>query len=690
MKNIYYPKESSLFLNYGFQYQAGDDFDFQGFNLTNEIGIRRGDYLFLADSLYTKDSSQDRFVRLHTSIIRDDRRDLRRTTFGDLFASSGSLGSSINMGGIGVTKVFGMDPYLITYPTLDVVGQASLPSEVDIYVNGVKIRTERISPGEFQLKNLSYYGGAGVVELVVRDSFGREQRYLYPFYAADNILLKKGLHDYSYNIGFLRENFGTESNLYSKPVVVAYHRYGWSDFFSFGFRGEASSDVINVGPQTSFCVWTFGVLNLSLSGSAGHKTGLATDIFYQYQNGGFNSKLYYQYFSRDYARVTTNASDSQQKYSAGAGLGYMYPKLGSLSLDLSTQKMYDGQEKRFVTVGYSKTLFQNISLNTTFSMTHDSVSGHSNSFNISLTYIPKTDMNISARHSSTEGREADTLQIQKNAPRGEGIGYRTLVEREHRSGQGDTYTVNPMLQVNGRYGIVRGEFSASQNRGRWDTQYQLNASGAFVLLDGVAALTRPVTDSFAAVKVGDIEGVMVRYGGRDIGRTDSFGRVFLTNLSSYSDNLIAVNDKDIPIEYYFPVGQKYVSPPLRSGSCVGFIVKKMQPVTGTLMMKIDEKLKPVEFYEAELQVDGKGLSFPTGKGGEFYIDLSQSEQYKKKFSLEEKDCSSSAEDSSAFLKPGKYQASIPYEGSRLNFSLTIPDSSDPIIDLGQVVIPVEH
>lgn len=688
LKNIYYPKESSLFLNYGLQYQAGDDFDFQGFNLTNEIGVRHGEYLFLADTLFSKDSSQDRFVRLHTSIIRDDRRELRRTSFGDLFASSGSLGSSINMGGVGVTKVFGMDPYLITYPTLDVVGQASLPSEVDIYVNGVKIRTERISPGEFQLKNLSYYGGAGVVELVVRDSFGREQRYLYPFYAADNILLKKGLHDYSYNIGFLRENFGTDSNRYSKPAVVAYHRYGVSDFFSLGFRGEASSDVMNGGPQTSFCIWTLGVLNLSLSGSAGHKTGLATDISYQYQNGGFNTKLYYQYFSKDYTRVATNSSDVQQKFSAGAGFGYTYPKLGSFSIDLSTQKMYYGQEKRFVTIGYSKNLFQSISLNTTFSMTHDSVAGHSNSFNLSLTYIPKNDVSVSARHSSTQGSDTQTIQVQKNAPRGEGIGYRALLQREYHSGQGDIYTVNPMLQVNGRYGIARGEVRAAQNRGRFDTQYQLNASGAFVLLDGVAALTRPVTDSFAAVKVGDIEGVMVRYGGRDIGRTDSSGRVFLTNLSSYSDNLIAVNDKDIPIEYYFPVGQKYVSPPLRSGSCVGFIVKKMQPVTGTLKLKVNDELKPVEFYEAELQVDGKGVAFPTGKGGEFYIDLSQSEEYSKKFALEERNCSSSAEDTSAFLKPGTYQASIPYEGRRLPFSLTIPDSTDPIIDLGQVVIPV--
>lgn len=685
-KNVYYPKESSLFLNYGFQYQTGDNFDLQGISLTNEIGIRRGEFLFLADTLFTKDSCQADFVRLNTSVIRDDREKLRRTTFGDLFASSGALGSSVTMGGFGITKVFGMDPYLITYPTLDVVGQTSLPSEVDIYVNGVKIRTERVSPGEFQLKNLSSYGGAGVVELVVRDSFGREQRYLYPIYAADNILLKKGLHEYSYNIGFLRENFGLESNRYSKPVAVAYHRYGLSDFFSLGFRAEAGKTVINGGPQTSLSLWTLGVLNLSLSGSSGHETGLATDISYQYQNGGFSAKLFYQQFSKTYERVVTNFTEEQQKYAAGAGFGYTFPKLGSLSFDLSTQKSRDGMEKQFLTIGYSKNVFENISLNTVFNMTRDSVLGHTNNFTISLTYIPQTDLSVSARHSSTEGRQTETIQVQKNAPRGEGVGYRAFAGREHRSGQDDVYTLNPMLQLNGRYAITRGEISAVQNRGGWDTRYQFNASGALVLLDGVASLTRPVTDSFAVVKVGDIKGVMVRSGGRDIGRTDSSGRIFLTSLSSYSDNLITINDKDIPIEYYFPIGQKYISPPLRSGSCVGFVVKKMQPVTGTLAIKVNDELKPVEFYEVELQVDGRVLAFPTGRGGEFYLDLSQSEEFKKRFSTEEKNCSAIADETSAFLKPGTYQASIPFEGRRHSFNLTIPDSTDPIIDLGQVVI----
>jgi outer membrane usher protein len=684
-RNVYYPKESSLFLNYGIEYRASEGVTFQSLNLTNELGIRRGDYLFLTDTIYTMDTIQDNFVRLHTSITRDDRQEMRRIVFGDLFASSGTLGSSINLGGISFSKVYGMNPYFITYPTLELSGQASLPSEVDIYVNGAKIRTERVAPGEFQLRNFSTYGGAGVVELVIRDSLGREQRFRYPFYASDNILLKKGLHDYSYNIGFLREEFGRESNQYSNPASVVFHRYGLTDFLTLGFRGEAAKDLINGGPQAAIRLGTLGVLNLSLSGSAGGGSGSAADVSYQYLDRRFNTRLFYQFFARTYRTLAPGFLGLQQNYATGAGLGYTYPKFGSLSFDLTAQKTYQGTEKRTAAIGYTKNFPNNVSLTTALRRIQDTLLGYSNEFFIGLTYTPKNDLIFSAHHESTSGREAESIQVQKNPPLGEGVGFRAILERDQNEGQASTSTVNSMLQYNSRHAILRGEMAAIQKSGKWTDQYQLGASGALVLLDGVVGLTRPVTDSFAAVKVGDIEGVMVRSGAQDMGKTDSSGRMFITNLNSYNDNLIAINDKDIPFEYYFPQVQKLVSPPLRSGSCIGFLIKKLQPITGILKIKINGEVKPVEFYEVDLAVDGREITFPTGTGGEFYIDISQSQEFKKLAVIEEKNCSSLAGETSAFLKPGTYRAAVMYEGSRHIFSLVVPNSKDPIIDLGQVV-----
>ena len=84
--------------------------------------------------------------------------------------------------------------------------------------------------------------------VVIKDPFGREQRIVYPFYFAET-LLEKGLHEYSYNVGFLRRKFGEESDRYGPIAFSAFHNYGLSDRVTLGGRGEGTGDGANLGPQ---------------------------------------------------------------------------------------------------------------------------------------------------------------------------------------------------------------------------------------------------------------------------------------------------------------------------------------------------------------------------------------------------------------------------------------------------------
>lgn len=685
-KQVFYPQESSLFLNYGLEYRSGDGISSSSTNLTNELGIRRGEYLFLTDTIISTDRNRDAFTRLHTSLTRDDRKLMRRTVYGDVFASSGTLGSGTNLGGISFSKVYGIDPFFVTYPTLELSGQASLPSEVDIYLNGSKIRTERVAPGEFQLRNFSTYGGAGVIDLVVRDSLGREQRFSNPFYATDNFILKKGLHDYSYSFGLQRDRFGAESNSYSDPAAIALHRYGYRDFATLGWRGEVSPDVLNLGPTAALRLGTVGLLSTALAVSAGDGAGTAFDLSYQYLTRRYNARLFYQYYSPGYRTLASIQSGVQPNYSRGAGVSYTDPSFGSLSFDVSAQKTYQEGERKTVALGYSKSFIGNVNLTGILRRVQDPSLGSASEVLIGLSYTPRTDITFTARHESTGVRDHDSLQAQKNPPLGEGYGFRALLERDQLANGGDVLIANPMVQYQGRYGIVRGEANLISGSAASDSQYALAASGALVVLDGVTAFTRPVSDSFAAVKVGNLEGVTVRYGGQDIARTDATGRAFITNLSAYNDNLISINEKEIPFEYYFPQVRKLVSPPLRSGSCVGFLAKRFQPVTGVLKLVRGSEAVPIEYQDVEIELDGKDLKIPTGKGGEFYIDISQSPEFMKLAMDGTQSCATLAGDSGAFLKPGTYQAAVVADGARHRFSIWIPESSDPIIDLGVIVI----
>ncbi len=116
------------------------------------------------------------------------------------------------------------------------------------------------------------------------------------------------------------------------------------------------------------------------------------------------------------------------------------------------------------------------------------------------------------------------------------------------------------------------------------------------------------------------------------------------------------------------------------------MAKKLQPITGVLKLRINGEVKPVEFQEITLTADGRQVTFPTGTGGEFYIDVSQSEEFKKLAEAEESGCAAIATAAIPFIQPGTYRAVLMHEGKQHTFDLVIPPSSDPIIDLGQIVV----
>jgi outer membrane usher protein len=683
VQKVYYPRDSSLFLNYGADYLAGDGSSFTSFNLTNQLGARAGDTLFLSDSIYTKDQSNNRFIRLQSSFTHDDRNNLRRFIAGDFFASSGDLGSNLNLGGISFAKIYRIDPYFINYPTLGIAGQASLPSEAKIYLNGMLLKTERISPGEFQLQNITPYGATGAVDVVLKDSFGREQKLIYPYYFAGASLLRKGLHEYSYNLGFMRNKYASESNCYGNLAFSAFHHYGVGDLLTLGFRAEARNNLYNLGPQATYRLGNFGLFSLSLAGSTGRSdnTGGAGMLTYVYQGLQLGASLSISGYTRDYASITTKPED-KPKTMISVGLSYYQKLLGTVSLGYTDNSKYVGQDSKTASVGYTRNLSGEATINATYRRVRET--SNDNQFLITLNYTPRFEHFVSAAYQSTKDGESTTIQLQKNAPAGEGYGYSGILQKSDAGGQ-TTYTVNPSFQYNGRYGIYQGEFRGNSSSGKLDAQYHLATSGALVYAGNTFGVTRPVYDSFGLVSTGELKGVKVLLNSQEIGTTDSSGKLFIPNLGSFNQNQVAISDKEIPIDYYLSNIVKLISPPLRSGSCIPFVIKKIQPISGKLKIRIGGKLKPIEFQEIALALNGRIITFPTGSGGEFDIDLSQSEEFKKLIEPEESGCDS-INGSTAMITPGVYKGTVEYEGKRYSFNLTIPEHADSIIDLGETII----
>lgn len=649
------PRDNSAFLNYRLL-QSGDD---SGSSPTRtaatELGVRLGDFLFRSESVHSRGSHLRQDLRYATSLTRDDRKTMQRLILGDFAAYSGELGGGLNLGGISFSRSFQIDPYFVRQPMAGFAAPITSPAEAEIYMDGVRIRTEKLLPGQFELRNLNYYGGQRDVAVVIRDRFGREQRLEQPYYFTDQNL-RAGLHEYSYNAGFQREQLGVLSNEYGGWALSAFHRVGVSDALTLGARGEAEQGRFNLGPTAALRSDRWGVASAALSfGRNAAGSGWAGVTRYGFQAQSFTSQIALQRYSREYRTVGQSPTASRPRSEVSAGAGYGHEALGNISIDYRDLRQYQGSKQRSVSVGYSKTIFRSVNL--LVSAAH--VTGTTSSTNVffALSYSPGRDLSADFFHERQGGSTSDSFHIGNTTPVGEGLGYRVSGSRVD-AGEGAIRSLAPSVQYNGPHGIYTADLrSVRQAGGGSRDAYQVGIGGGIAWVAGEVAFSRPVTDSFGIVEVGKLPGIRVYHSAQEVGRTDAQGRIFLPNLSSYQANRVAIDDRDIPIEYMIGEKEVHVSPPLRSGSLIRFNVSRIQAVTGHLRVMLGAESRPAEYLDLNVLVNGRTEIFPLGKDGEFYLEN---------------------------LKAGRNHARFDFEGRRCDFDLAVPDSAEMLIELGEL------
>lgn len=663
MPDVLVPRGNrSAFLNYGV---TNDTEDFQrntAFNISNQLGINIEDYTFLTESSYSKSNYSERFVSLLSSLSRDSRSDMTRTTFGDFFASSGSLGGYMNMGGISYSRVFRINPYFVRDPAFNFTGHAPFATQADLYVDGMLVRSQKLQPGRFELNNLSYYGGYRNVEIVLKDAIGREERILVPFYFS-NIMLRKGLHEFSYNLGFIRKDYGLENNHYSALGFSAYHRYGLNDRWTVGLRSEGTIDLMNAGPETSITLGSAGTVTLGGAYSLARDSsdGMAGLFTYGYQRGWFISRFLIQGFSHDYRTASDNGNAlsfvSMPRFQVSGGASVSIGRIGSLSFDYTRTERWDAlADSTAQTVTYSTNLGKSSALQLT--LRHETGAINDLQFFVSLNLYPWRDHQVYAKASRNGDSDTQGVQLNKSVPQGEGYGYRVSLDRTKTDASDAAYTLNPFFQYNGRYGIYSADYRGNTSGSDRSGVGRLTASGALACIDGSMGATRPIYDSFALVKLDGLKNINVLSSNQPIGKTDENGCLFVPNLSSYYSNQIAVDAADMPMNYNVPNVVRYVSPWHRGGAVVDFAPARIQAVTGTLTVTDRGKRFPVEFQDIAARIDGVEKSISTGRDGEFYIEN---------------------------MAPGPHILSFLYDGRDCTCKLNVPASDEPITDLGGMI-----
>ena len=616
---VIYPADNSFFLNYALNAAGDENFSQRYYQAATELGVRTGNWLFYNTTAEQWGAAATTgFTRLLTNLQYDDRPKLRRLTLGDFFTPAFDLSASVPMGGVSFSKDYRMDPYFIQYPTAGFHTEVEFPSTVQVRMDGNLVAQRQVAPGPIDITNIAGITGRQNVTVTIRDPFGREQVLQQPFFFATNVGLAEGLHEYSYNAGFLRRQYGVESNDYGPFAAAAFHRYAFTNEVTLGLRGQATESLYNIGPFGTYQS-PLGIVGggASIGGSDGH-TGAAGSAAYSYTGRYFSLNAAAQYFSRDFAQLADRVSTFRTRSTEYVSGSAYTTSLGTLTATYSAQTSYTGPQTKVWDASYTLGMLGGKGLlSLSYTRTQEPQSTYV--WLLSLRYYFDPLNSVVAAVGG--GRDANTqsLSLERATPQGEGIGY-TLTGGHAGGGGGSGGFGHAFVQANAAHATFTAEYQRASNAAASPGLSSLSVAGSIGAVGGSPFLARPVTDSFVLIRMPGLTDVPVYANGWYAGKTDAAGEVVATNIASYYDNLVSFGTKELPLDYVFESSEKVISPPLRSGTLVSFEVRKNHAVFGVLVELRDGKRLPLEFGEITLRRGDKVIRSFTARRGEFYVE----------------------------------------------------------------------
>lgn len=524
---------------------------------------------------HTPDSTQNQTVRLLTNYQIDLPDKMQTLTVGDSYTTPGAWGTALPFGGISWSTDFATQPNYDIYPLPSVAGQTAIPTTVDLYVNNALANTEKVPTGPFTINNIPVVTGAGMVNVVTTNALGQQQVISLPYYT-DPGLLKPGLQDFSYQLGWLRQNLGTQSNDYSQAVAVVSDRVGVTNTLTAEGDIQATSQIQNAGASLTYVVDNLFTVNSAFAlGNSDQGRGQLFQLGVERQNNlGMSYGINGEVTSADFYQIGSLGTPSpslQLQSFIGATLFNKY------SLGLSyTQQNYSGMPNlNFLSLSLSSSLTRDIFWTVT---ALSNITGPSNKeINLSLMCNFGTDYNLSLSHEQTHddgtSTTQNTLDFNKAAPSGPGYGYDLQATSANNANQQGTLYLNTQA--------VDTQLQLAQQSG--DTYYQAEAQGAVTYINKDVYFTPPVQDSFAIAELPGLPGIPVYYNNQLVGDTNTAGDVLVPDLQPYTSNEITIDPEKLPINTEIDATEADVIPYANEGALIKMPVHVVHSATATLL-----------------------------------------------------------------------------------------------------------
>jgi outer membrane usher protein len=580
-----------------------------------ELGIFNQWGVCTSNILVPQMSKSSNLIRLDSTCTKDDPAKMQTWRMGDIISRSGDWGLPVRLSGIQFSTNFTTQPGFITFPVRQFSGVATLPSTVDVYVNNNLMAHSSVPAGPFDITNIPVVNGKGVVSMVVRDALGREQLITQPFYGNGG-LLAKGLANYSYEVGYIRENFGINSNDFGKLVAVGTHRYGFNEVFTGEIHTEIQGNVNNVGINGLYLVPQLGVFNTSLATSQGNDgNGFLKAVGLDYQASPFNYGFRTQWASGSFSQLGLNSGQSPIAHQTSANFGYTFASLGSVGFSYLMRSQQDQPDIKIMTANYSTSFHKLGTVN--LSVIHTQETTSSSQLFLTWTLPFASDHSVSVmqnnNYTKTKGETTETVAtLQKNLPVGEGYGYMVQVKDYTDSSSSSSKDVRANLTYQNNYGTY-GLDALQQDGAKVETR--ISAAGGIVFLGGDTFFSRRINSSFGVIQVPGFSNVSIYGDNQLVGKTNSSGNALIPRLRPYENNLLRIEEKDLPMDAQIDTTQMDAVPYFRSGVVLEFPVRISNGATFRVIL--DDGL-PIPVGSTIENQEAKNI-FPVAYDGEVYF-----------------------------------------------------------------------
>jgi len=561
----------------------------------------------------TSNIAQNRgFTRLDSSLSWSwpDRRLTLR--LGDTLTVPSRWTRTIRMGGIQIGTNNRLQPYLVTAPLPSFLGSATLPSKVDLFINGARQYSGELPAGPFELgSGHSRINGAGNAQLVLTDVTGRVTSLDFQIYDTP-LLLREGLAEWSAEAGAIRRGWGLTSFDYaSNPFGSANGRYGLTNWLTIEGHAEVASHYANGGTGAVIRMGMAGILSGSLGASRmDGRFGQVVTLGYGWTNRRFRIGLEMMRASHDYADLARRGGAPYPRDRDIAYAGFNSRSLGAFGLNYVSQRYPAIERYRYAELSWNKAVSRQWWLGV---RTQKQLSGARNhSLFLTLTWSPDRRDDVSMSVQTQKDSSSANLNVRRAAPLDGGIGWNLNLWRSDWDDDVDL-AGSGRIDYRGRH----GEASAGLDiRNRTTTGF-VGYRGSLVLMDGSLFAARTIYDSFALVSTNGIPDIPVSVYHRRFGATNEQGKLLVTGLNAYQRNLVSIDPSDLPATFDLATLDREAIPADRAGVLVNFPVA---PTRSMLMTLIDDSGQIVPEGTRISYADGTGPAMAVGFDGQLYVE----------------------------------------------------------------------